>query len=77
MRVLDNVILDLSVVIGSAETPISQILKMSRGSMITLDRRQEDPTLVYAGDVPIACGEVFLKGDKISLRISEIFVEAD
>lgn len=77
MRVLDNVTIDLSVVIGSAEAPISQILKMSRGSMITLDRRQEDPTLVYAGDIPIALGEVFLKGDEISLRITEILDKAD
>jgi hypothetical protein len=40
--------------------------------MIPLDRRQEDLTLVYAGDVHVASGEVLLKGDKISLRISEI-----
>jgi flagellar motor switch protein FliN/FliY len=45
---------------------------MTRGTMIPLDRRQEDLTLVYAGDVPVASGEVLLKGDKISLRISEI-----
>lgn len=75
MSVLDNVTVELSVVIGSAEAPISQILKMSRGSMITLDRRQEDPTLVFAGDMPVACGEVFLKGDKISLKITEIINE--
>jgi len=72
MKALDNVRIELSVVIGSAEAPISQLLKMTRGTMIPLDRRQEDLTLVYAGDVPVASGEVLLKGDKISLRISEI-----
>lgn len=72
MNALDNVRIELSVVIGAAEAPISQVLKMTRGTMITLDRRQEDLTLVYAGDVPVASGEVLLKGDKISLRISEI-----
>jgi flagellar motor switch protein FliN/FliY len=72
MKALDNVRIELSVVIGAAEAPISQVLKMTRGTMIPLDRRQEDLTLVYAGDVPVASGEVLLKGDKISLRISEI-----
>lgn len=72
MNALDNVRIELSVVIGVAEAPISQVLKMTRGTMIPLDRRQEDLTLVYAGDVPVASGEVLLKGDKISLRISEI-----
>lgn len=72
MKALDNVSIELSVVIGAAEAPISQLLKMTRGTMIPLDRRQEDLTLVYAGDVPVASGEVLLKGDKISLRISEI-----
>jgi flagellar motor switch protein FliN/FliY len=43
--------------------------------MIALDCRQEDPTLAYVGDLLVACGDVLLNGDKVSLRITEIINE--
>ena len=46
MSVLDDIMIDLSIVLGSAEVPIRQMLKMSRGAMIPLDCGQDDPSLV-------------------------------
>ena len=46
MSVLESIFIDLTVVLGSAQVPIRQILKMGRGAMIPLDCGQDDPTLV-------------------------------
>src|SRR4051812_36786651 len=51
---LENVMVDLSVVLGSTTLPIRQILKMSRGAMIPLDQGHDDPTLVYANNILVA-----------------------
>lgn len=72
MSVLENVMVDLSVVLGSAEVPIRQILQMSRGAMIPLDRGQDDPTLVYVNDELVAEGRVLVDGDVMSLEIVRI-----
>lgn len=72
MSVLENVMVDLSVVLGSAEVPIRQILQMSRGAMIPLDRGQDDPTLVYVNDELVAEGRVLVDGDVMSLEIARI-----
>ncbi|MFT3977482.1 MAG: FliM/FliN family flagellar motor switch protein [Sphingomonas bacterium] len=72
MSVLDGVMVDLSVVLGSAEVPIRQILQMSRGAMIPLDRGQDDPTLVYANEELVAEGRVLVDGEVMSLEISRI-----
>ncbi|WP_298675622.1 FliM/FliN family flagellar motor switch protein [uncultured Sphingomonas sp.] len=72
MSVLEGVMVDLSVVLGSAEVPIRQILQMSRGAMIPLDRGQDDPTLVYANDELIAEGRVLVDEEVMSLEIVKI-----
>lgn len=72
MSVLDEVIVDVSIVLGSAQVPIRQILKMGRGAMIPLDCGQDDPTLVYVNGELVAKGRVLVDGDQMSLEVSEL-----
>ncbi|WP_033921488.1 FliM/FliN family flagellar motor switch protein [Sphingomonas sp. 37zxx] len=72
MSVLDDIYVDMSIVLGSAQVPIRQILKMGRGAMIPLDCGHEDPTLVYVNGELIAKGKVMVDGDQMSLEISEV-----
>ncbi|WP_448661361.1 FliM/FliN family flagellar motor switch protein [Sphingomonas sp. CJ20] len=72
MSVLEGIMIDLSIVLGSAEVPIRQILQMSRGAMIPLDCGQDDPSLVYVNGELVAKGRVLVDGDQMSLEISEL-----
>lgn len=72
MSVLESISIDMSIVLGSAQVPIRQILKMSRGAMIPLDCGHDDPTLVYVNDKLVARGRVLVHEDQMSLEITEV-----
>jgi len=72
MSVLDEIMIDMSIVLGSAEVPIRQMLKMSRGAMIPLDCGQDDPSLVYVNGELVAKGRILVNEDQMSLEISEL-----
>lgn len=72
MSVLDDILVDVSIVLGSAQVPVRQILKMGRGAMIPLDCGHEDPTLVYVNGELVAKGRVLVDGDQMSLEVSEV-----
>jgi flagellar motor switch protein FliN len=72
MSVLDEIQVEVSIVLGSAQVPIRQILKMGRGAMIPLDCGHEDPTLVYVNGELVAKGRVLVEGDQMSLEVSEV-----
>jgi flagellar motor switch protein FliN/FliY len=72
MSVLESIYIDLTVVLGSAQVPIRQILKMGRGAMIPLDCGQDDPTLVYVNDELVAKGRILVNREQMSLEVSQI-----
>ena len=72
MPILDDISIDMSIVLGSAQLPIRQLLKMSRGAMIQLDCGHDDPTLVYVNDKLVAKGRVMVNDDQISLEITQV-----
>ena len=72
MSVLNGIMIDMSIVLGSAEVPIRQILQMSRGAMIPLDCGQDDPSLVYVNGELVAKGRILVDGERMSLEISDL-----
>ncbi len=72
MQVLEGIMIDLSIVLGSANVPIRQILQMSRGAMIALECGQDDPTLVYVNDELVAKGRILVDGEVMSLEVTEL-----
>jgi flagellar motor switch protein FliN/FliY len=69
---LNDIHVELAVMLGSTSMPIRQILKMSRGAMIPLDARQDDPSVVLVNDQPIARGQILVEGDVMSLEITDV-----
>lgn len=76
MSVLEGIPIDLSIVLGSTNIPIRQVLKMSRGAMIPFDCDHNDPTLVYVNNELIAKGRILVDGELMSLEITEVLRRA-
>ncbi len=71
MNAVNDVSVEISVVLGTAEMQIQQLLKMGRGAVIDLDAKQDDPVLIYANNQLIAKGKIVVSGDKISISVLE------
>ncbi len=48
MPTLDKVSVDITVVLGTTNMPIHQVLRLGRGAIIELDASEEDPASVLA-----------------------------
>lgn len=70
MSGVSNVDVELSIVLGKAQIPMRQLLKMGRGAVIELDAHQDDEVWVMANNHPIARGEILIQGDRIAISIS-------
>lgn len=72
MDAIERVSVEISVVLGSTEMPIRQLLKMGRGAIIDLEAGHEDECWIYANGELIARGEVMMVGDKIGVSITRM-----
>lgn len=72
MSAINDVEVELSIVLGTTRLPVREILAMSRGAMIPLDCRQDDPSLVNVNGHTIARGHILVEEDRMSLEITEV-----
>ncbi len=71
MSAVNEVVVEVSVVLGNAVMPISQLLKMGRGAVIDLDTDIEETVAVYANGKLVAHGEIVIVGENIAVSITE------
>lgn len=76
-RAVRDVSVELSVVLGRAQMPIHQLLKMGRGAVIELDATTDDDAWVYANNKLIARGEVMVVDDNLGVSITENVVPSE
>ena len=68
--------LRLSVELGSVNLPVREVLALTKGSVVELDRMNGDPADVYVNDRLIARGEVTVHDDRVAIRITELLAVA-
>lgn len=68
---LADVEVEISVVLGRAQMPIHQLLKMGRGAVIELDASVDDPAWILANNRVIARGEIVVTGDHVGISVLE------
>ncbi len=68
--------IEISVVIGRANLPISSLLRMGRGAVIELDSRQNDDVWIFANGTAVARGQIVIQGEKIAVAITDILKAA-
>jgi len=72
LDLLMNVKLDVRVEIGRTTKTMSEIMKLSQGAIITLEKPAGSPVDVIANDQIIARGDVVVIEENFGVRITEI-----
>jgi flagellar motor switch protein FliN/FliY len=72
LRVLENIEVTLTVEVGRTELTIRDLLRLSEGSVIDLNRLAGDPLDVLVNGTPIARGEVVMVGERFGIRFSSV-----
>lgn len=72
LRLLENIGVKLTVEVGRAELTIKDLLRLSEGSVIELDRLAGDPLDVLVNGTLIAKGEVVMVGERFGIRFGQI-----
>ncbi|HJM50467.1 MAG TPA: FliM/FliN family flagellar motor switch protein [Alphaproteobacteria bacterium] len=76
-KAVSDVTVELSVVLGRAEMPIHQLLKMGRGAVIELDATVDSDVGIFANNRLIARGDVMVAGENIAVSITENIVASE
>lgn len=77
MTVIDTLNVDLSIVLGKSRMPLRSFLGMGRGDTVKLEASDADLVEVLANGHPIARGHVAVRGQSISVEITQIFRKAE
>lgn len=68
----NEIMVDVSVTLGTADLRVNQLLKLGRGAVVELDRDINDCVDIYANDILIGHGEVVItENDKIGISITD------
>jgi flagellar motor switch protein FliN/FliY len=72
LELLLDVELEATIRFGCRELPLSEILELGPGDVVTLDRHISDPADLIVGDKIVARGEVVLVNGNFGLRVTEV-----
>jgi flagellar motor switch protein FliN/FliY len=72
MDFLSNVEVQVRVELGSSKMNVQEVLKLSSGSVVALDRLVGEPVSVYVNDRLVARGDVLVVHDNLAVRITEV-----
>lgn len=74
---LHDVDLDVKIELGRTHMFVEDVLRLSEGSVVELDKLAGDPVDVYVNDRLVARGEVLVLNESFCVRVSEIVADAD
>lgn len=77
LELLGDVELDLKIELGRTHMYLEDVLKLRRGSVVTLDKLAGDPVDVYVNGRLIARGEVLVLNDNFCVRVAELVAGDD
>lgn len=67
---IDAVNVEISVLLGRAQLPMQQLLRMGRGAVIPLDASVNEEVWILANNHPVARGEIQINDDRISIAVT-------
>lgn len=72
MATLDELMVDVTVVLGRNRMPVHTLLRMGRGAVIELESTETDMVEILANNYPIAYGQIVVTGSRIAVEITQI-----
>ncbi len=66
----------VTVMLGSSQLPMSEVLALSPGAVVQLDHRASDPVGLYVNDKLVAHGEVVVVDDNFGIKITDLVNQA-
>lgn len=77
MDFLLDIPLEISVELGKTRMSIGDLLKLSQGSVVELDKLTDQPLEIYVNKRLMAQGEVVVVNDKFGIRLINIISPGD
>ena len=78
-RALENTLIDapvrVDVVLGEARIPVDELLAMSHGDILALDRDPGDQVDIYVSDRLMARGRLVIADGQLGVTLSEIVAQ--
>ena len=72
LRVLENIQVKMSIEVGRTKISIRELLRLSEGSVVELDRLAGDPLDILVNGMMIAKGEVVVVEGRFGIRFGEV-----
>jgi flagellar motor switch protein FliN len=72
LELIRDVELDLKIELGRTQMYLEDVLKLRRGSVVTLDKLAGDPVDIFVNGRLIARGEVLVLNDNFCVRVAEL-----
>ena len=72
MDLIRDVELDLRIELGRTHMHLEEVLKLSKGSVVTLDKLAGDPVDIFVNGRLIARGEVLILNENFCVRVAEL-----
>lgn len=72
-----DVPVNISAVLGRANMSVAQLLKLTNGSVLELDRKVGEAIDIYVNNRLVARGEVVIVDDRLGVTMTEIIKDGD
>lgn len=69
---LNKVRLGITAELGRCTMTVREVLELTRGSVVALNKNAGEMTDIFVNDLPLARGEVVVIGDGLNVRVAEI-----
>lgn len=71
-EVLQNIVVSLSIEVGRAQIKIKDLMRLSQGSVVELDRIAGEPLDLLINNTVVAQGEIVLVNDRYGVRLTRV-----
>jgi len=71
-EVLQNISVTLAIEVGRAQIKIKDLMRLTQGSVVELDRIAGDPLDLLVNDTVVARGEIVLVNDRYGIRLTRV-----
>ncbi|MBM3375025.1 MAG: flagellar motor switch protein FliN [Betaproteobacteria bacterium] len=76
-EVLQNIPVTISIEVGRASLKIRDLLRLSQGSVVELDRLAGEPLDLLVNSTVVAQGEIVLVNDRYGIRLTRVVPAAE